>query len=57
MKSVRWKTVEAVVARQAVETLSRLHSMKHVKGAAGEKGTGFGMLLMRKFVTMFGGTV
>jgi signal transduction histidine kinase len=26
-------------------------------GTAGEKGTGFGMPLMRKFVTMFGGTV
>lgn len=27
------------------------------KGTAGEKGTGFGMPLMRKFVTMFGGRV
>jgi len=27
------------------------------KGTAGEKGTGFGMPLMKKFVTLFGGTV
>ncbi len=27
------------------------------KGTAGEKGTGFGMPLMRKFVTLFGGSV
>jgi K+-sensing histidine kinase KdpD len=27
------------------------------KGTAGEKGTGFGMLLMHKFITQFGGRV
>ncbi len=27
------------------------------KGTAGESGTGFGMPVMRKFVTLFGGTV
>jgi signal transduction histidine kinase len=34
--------------------ISKGHSRK---GTAGEKGTGFGMPLMRKFVTLFGGRV
>jgi two-component system sensor histidine kinase/response regulator len=40
--------------RESLFDFSKSHSRR---GTAGEKGTGFGMPLMRKFVLMFGGAV
>jgi two-component system sensor histidine kinase/response regulator len=41
-------------ARETLFDFTKSHSRK---GTAGEKGTGFGMPLMRKFVLLFGGSV
>jgi two-component system, sensor histidine kinase and response regulator len=40
--------------RESLFDFTKSHSRK---GTAGEKGTGFGMPLMRKFVLLFGGSV
>jgi two-component system, sensor histidine kinase and response regulator len=42
---------------KVLETLFDVSKSSSRKGTTGEKGTGFGMPLMRKFVTLFGGRV